>query len=43
MTEKKLTFFEQYLTVWVLLCIAAGIVLGKAVPEIALTLNDFSI
>ncbi|MBT4292841.1 ACR3 family arsenite efflux transporter [bacterium] len=43
MTEKKLTFFEQYLTVWVLLCIAAGIVLGKAVPEIAITLNDFSI
>jgi len=40
---EKLSIFEQYLTVWVLLCIAAGILLGKAAPGIATTLNDLSI
>ncbi len=43
MTGKKLTIFERYLTLWVLLCIAGGIVLGKVSPKIATTLNDFSI
>ena len=40
--EKNLSFFERYLSVWVFLCIFAGILLGKAAPEIATTLNDFS-
>ncbi|MCP3898404.1 MAG: arsenical-resistance protein, partial [Desulfobacteraceae bacterium] len=31
------------LTVWVLLCITIGIILGKAAPDIATTLNDLSI
>ena len=43
MTEKKLSLFERYLTVWVLLCITGGIILGKAAPKVATTLNDFSI
>ncbi|MBE9529309.1 MAG: ACR3 family arsenite efflux transporter [Proteobacteria bacterium] len=43
MTEKKLSIFERYLTLWVLLCIAGGIVLGKTAPAVATTLNDFSI
>ena len=43
MADKKLSIFEKYLTVWVLLCIASGIFLGKAAPDIATTLNDFSI
>lgn len=43
MAEKKLSIFERYLTVWVLLCIAGGILLGKTAPNIATTLNDFSI
>ncbi len=42
MAEKRLSIFERYLTFWVLLCIAGGIALGKAAPEIATTLNDFS-
>ena len=41
--EKNLTFFERYLSVWVFICIIGGILLGKTVPEIATTLNDFSI
>ena len=43
MPEKKLSIFERYLTIWVLLCIAGGIFLGKIVPGVATTLNDFSI
>ena len=43
MTEKKLSIFERYLTLWVLLCIAGGIILGKTAPAVATTLNDFSI
>ena len=43
MTEKNLSIFERYLSVWVLLCIAGGILLGKTAPSIATTLNDFSI
>uniref|UniRef100_UPI0040560F5E ACR3 family arsenite efflux transporter n=1 Tax=Candidatus Electrothrix sp. TaxID=2170559 RepID=UPI0040560F5E len=45
MTEKRvkrLSFFERYLTVWVLLCIAVGIMLGKAAPGAAAALNGFS-
>ena len=41
--EKNLSFFERYLSVWVFICIIGGIFLGKAAPEIATTLNDFSI
>lgn len=43
MTEKKLSIFEKYLTFWVLLCIGAGIVLGKIAPEIAIKLDSLSI
>ena len=43
MAEKKLSIFENYLTLWVLLCIVIGIVLGKLAPNIAITLNDYSI
>ena len=43
MTENKLSIFERYLTLWVLLCIAAGIILGKSAPTVVTTLNDFSI
>jgi ACR3 family arsenite transporter len=41
--QRDLGFFEKYLTVWVLLCIAAGIVLGKLFPNLALFLDDMSI
>ena len=41
--EKKLNIFEKYLTFWVLLCIAAGILIGKLAPQIATTLDSFSV
>ncbi|MGB3402485.1 MAG: ACR3 family arsenite efflux transporter [Microcoleaceae cyanobacterium] len=39
----KLSFFEKYLTLWVFLCIVAGIVLGRVFPGIAITLDSMSI
>ncbi len=36
-------FFERYLTVWVLLCIVAGIALGKFAPELAAALDGVAI
>jgi len=44
MTEKrKFSVFEKYLTLWVILCIGAGILLGKMVPGLAIKLDSFSI
>jgi ACR3 family arsenite transporter len=43
-SERKLTnLFERYLTVWVALCIVAGIVLGKLAPGMAKHLDGMSI
>ncbi len=36
--ERKLNIFEKYLTVWVLVCIGIGIILGKLAPNIAVKL-----
>ena len=36
-------FFERYLTVWVGLCIVAGIALGKFAPEVAQSLDAMAI
>lgn len=40
---KGLGFFERYLTIWVLLCIGAGIGLGKLAPGVARFLDGLSI
>ena len=32
--QPAISFFERYLTVWVLLCMGAGVLIGKFVPEI---------
>jgi arsenite transporter len=39
----QLSFFEKYLTLWVTLCIVAGIVLGKTFPGVAQSLDAMSI
>ena len=41
--ERNLSFFERYLTLWVLACILIGILLGKAFPEFAHTIDAISI
>ncbi len=36
-------FFERYLTLWVFLCIVAGIALGRVAPDLATSLDRMSI
>jgi ACR3 family arsenite transporter len=46
MTEEKtrnLGIFERYLTLWVILCIVGGIILGKLAPGFAKSLDGLSI
>jgi len=40
---KGLGVFERYLTVWVILCIVAGIVMGKVAPGVATFLDGLAI
>lgn len=43
-TKKKLEgigFFEKYLTIWVALCIVAGVAIGQLVPAFPQTLSKF--
>ncbi len=41
--RRGLTIFEKYLTLWVLLCIGAGIVLGRLAPGAATFLDGLAI
>lgn len=41
--QKGLSSFERYLSVWVILCIIAGIILGKTAPGIAAYLDGLAI
>ena len=41
--ERRLSFFERYLTIWVIGCIGLGILLGKLFPQVALSLDRISI
>jgi ACR3 family arsenite transporter len=40
---KGLNVFEKYLTVWIVFCIAGGIVLGKLAPSVATRLDGMAI
>ena len=41
--ERRMGFFEKYLSVWVLLCIGIGIVMGKVAPNLAKSLDGMAI
>ncbi len=41
--RKMTSVFERYLTIWVMLCILGGIVLGKFAPDVAKTLDGMAI
>jgi ACR3 family arsenite transporter len=43
MAERNMSIFERYLTLWVLLCIGVGIVIGKVAPAMAQHLDSFAI
>lgn len=41
--DRRLSTFEKYLSLWVALCIIAGILLGSTFPGVAVALDAFSI
>lgn len=41
--ERRLSFFEKYLTLWVIGCIGLGILLGRLFPQAAVALDKISI
>lgn len=41
--QRRLSFFEKYLTLWIIGCIGLGILLGKLFPRVALTLDKIAI
>ena len=41
--DRNMSVFERYLTVWVIACIGAGILLGKIAPGVAKALDSFAI
>ena len=41
--EKRLDFFERYLSLWVGLCIVIGILLGKLFPEVMNMLSQLEV
>lgn len=41
--KRGLNVFEKYLTLWVLLCIGAGIIIGKVAPQAIKFLDDLAI
>lgn len=43
MSDKKIGFFEKYLTLWVLFCIVVGILIGKVVGANIQVLSDMNI
>ena len=43
MGDRKLGFFEKYLTVWVFVCIGLGVLIGKVAPEMARFLDGLAI
>lgn len=45
MAEKKtdISFFQRYLTIWVLLCMVAGILIGTFIPAVPQTLGKLEI
>ena len=40
---RGLSIFEKYLTLWVIICIGAGIGLGKMAPGMSKTLDSFAV
>jgi len=38
--RKRLNFFERYLSLWVLVCMAIGVALGKLLPDTVATLSQ---
>ena len=42
-TVKRLGFFERYLTIWVVLCMIAGVLLGKLLPGLTAAVRSLEL
>lgn len=42
-TKKRIAFFERYLTLWVLICIAGGILIGEISGDYIQTISEWTI
>lgn len=40
-SNKGISFFQKYLTVWVIICMAVGVLIGNFIPAIPEFLNEF--
>ena len=40
MTTKQMSFFDKYLTIWVAICMAVGVALGKLIPDAVASLRS---
>jgi ACR3 family arsenite transporter len=43
MAERKFGLWEKYLSVWVILCMIAGIIIGRLFPQVSDTLSRFEV
>ncbi len=41
--DKKISFFEKYLALWVVLCMALGIILSQIIPNVSQTIESWQI
>ena len=41
MKKSGISFFEKYLTIWVAICMAIGVLIGVYLPQIPAFLNNF--
>jgi len=39
--ERKISFFDKYLTLWVILCMILGVIIGEFIPDVPTFLNKF--
>ena len=40
-SDTGISFFQRYLTVWVIICMVLGILIGKYLPSVPAFLNQF--
>ena len=40
-SNKGISFFQKYLTVWVIICMGIGILIGNFIPSVPEFLNKF--
>jgi len=43
MTERRFGLWQKYLSVWVILCMIAGIIIGRLFPQVSDTLSQFEV